>query len=73
MRHYVFEITLTDEDLKGDEMWEEIEKNTNSEGILELTEALQKALLGEFALLSPYDEEVAKKAVKLQRFSMSVD
>lgn len=73
MRHYVFEITLTDEDLKGDEMWEEIEKNTNSEGIQELTEALQKALIGEFTLLSPYDEEVAKNAVKLKTFSMSVD
>jgi hypothetical protein len=68
MRKYVFEITLTDEDLMGDEMWEEMERETNSDCVAELSEALQKALLGEFTLLAPHDEEIAKGAVRLKSF-----
>ena len=69
MRKYVFEITITDEDLKGDEMWEEMINNTNSECIAELQKALQEALLGEFTLFAPHDEETAKEAVKLKSFN----
>jgi len=71
MKKYVFEITLTEEDLKGDEMWEDIISKTNSEGILELTKALQESLLGQFTILSPDDEEVAKNAIKLKEFTDS--
>jgi len=70
MKKYTFEITLTDEDLKGDEMWEEMERNSNSNCIAELTEALQEALTGQFTLLTPDAEgdEIAKRAVKLKSF-----
>ena len=68
MKKYVFEITLTDQDLMGDELWEDMEKETNSECVAELTDALQKALLGEFTLLAPHDGEIAKGAVKLKSF-----
>ncbi len=69
MKKYVFEITLTEEDLCGDEMWEEMMSETNSEGVAELTEALQKSLLGEFTLLPPDGEEIAKGAVRLKSFT----
>ena len=69
MRKYVFEITLTEADLCGDELWEEIMSETNSEGIAELTKALQESLLGEYTLLAPHDEEIAKGAVKLKSFT----
>ncbi len=69
MKKYVFEITLTEEDLSGDEMWEEIMDETSSEGVAELQKALSESLLGKFTLLSPYDEEIAKKAVKLKSFT----
>ena len=69
MKKYVFEITLTENDLNGDEMWEEIMRDTNSEGVAELTKALQESLLGEFTLLAPHDEEIAKEAVKLKSFT----
>ncbi len=69
MKKYVFEITLTEEDLCGDEMWEEMMSNTNSGGVAELTEALQQSLLGEFTLLPPDADEIAKGAVKLKSFS----
>ena len=71
MKKYVFEITLTEEDLCGDEMWEDIMSETNSEGVAELTKALQESLLGQYALL-PSDsdgEEIAKGAVKLKSFT----
>ena len=68
MKKYVFEITLTEEDLCGDEMWENIMSETNSEGVAELIEALRGALLGEFTLLPPDGEEIAKGAVKLKSF-----
>lgn len=42
---------------------------TNSEGVAELTKALQESLLGEFTLLSPHDEDIAKEAVKLKSFT----
>jgi hypothetical protein len=71
MKKYVFEITLTEEDLCGDEMWEGIMNETNSEGVAELTRALQESLLGQFTLLSPHDEEVAKEAVKLKSYTDS--
>ena len=71
MKKYVFEITLTEEDLKGDEMWEGIMDETNSEGVAELTRALQESLTGQFTLLTPDSdgEEIAKKAVKLKSFT----
>jgi len=69
MKKYVFEITLTEEDLCGDEMWEEIMDETNSEGVAELTKALQEALLGDFTLLPPHGDEIAKGAVKLKSFT----
>jgi len=69
MKKYVFEITLTENDLNGDEMWEEIMRDTNSEGVAELTKALQESLLGEFTLLAPHDKEIAKEAVKLKSFT----
>lgn len=71
MKKYVFEITLTEDDLCGDEMWEDIMNETSSEGVAELTRALQESLLGQFTLLSPYDEEIAKDAVKLKSFTDS--
>lgn len=67
MRKYVFEITLTDEDLMGDEMWEELERETNSECVAELQEALQQALMGDFTLF--HEEDDAKNAVKLKSFT----
>jgi len=69
MKKYVFEITLTENDLNGDEMWEEIMRDTNSEGVAELTKELQESLLGEFTLLAPHDQEIAKEAVKLKSFT----
>lgn len=68
MRKYVFEITLTDEDLMGDEMWEDMERVTNTDCIAELTEALQQALTGDFTLMTPGDER-AKEVVKLKSFN----
>lgn len=44
MKKYVFEITLTDQDLMGDEMWEDMKRETNSECVAELTEALKKSI-----------------------------
>jgi hypothetical protein len=69
MKKYVFEITLTDQDLMGDEMWEGIMNETNSEGVAELTKALQEALLGDYTLLPPHGDEIAKEAVKLKSFT----
>lgn len=69
MRKYVFEITLTENDLCGDELWEEIMGETNSEGVAELTKALQESLMGEYVLLAPDNEEIAKSAVKLKSFT----
>jgi len=71
MKKYVFEITLTEDDLAGDEMWEEMMEKTNSEGVAELKDALQQALLGEFTLFSPHKEEEVKEAVKLKSYSDS--
>ena len=69
MKKYVFDITLTEDDLCGDEMWEDIMNETNSEGVAELTKALQESLTGEFTLLAPHDDEIAKNAVKLKSFT----
>ena len=69
MKKYVFEITLTEEDLCGDEMWEEIMDETNSKGVAELTKYLQGALLGEITILPPHGDEIAKGAVKLKSFT----
>lgn len=71
MRKYVFEITLTEEDLCGDEMWEGIMGDTSSEGVAELTKALQESLTGQFTLLTPDSdgEEIARGAVKLKSFT----
>ena len=69
MKKYVFEITLTEEDLSGDELWEGIMENTTSEGVSEIKEALQEALLGNYTLFSQYKEDEAKESVKLKSFS----
>jgi hypothetical protein len=69
MKKYVFEITLTEEDLCGDEMWEDMMSRTNSEGVAELIKALRGALLGEFTLLPPDADEIARGAVKLKSFT----
>lgn len=69
MKKYVFEITLTEEDLCGDEMWESIMNETNSEGVAELTQALRESLLGQYALLPPDGEDIAKGAVRLKSFT----
>lgn len=69
MKKYVFEITLTEQDLCGDEMWEDIMNETDSEGVAELTKALQDSLIGEFTLLAPHNGDIAKGAVKLKSFT----
>lgn len=67
MKKYVFEITLTEESLQGDELWESIMDETNSEGVAEISEGIQQALMGEYAFF--VDKELAKEAVKLKSFT----
>lgn len=63
MKKYTFQIKLTEEDLKGDEFWEEIIKKDPS-GIVGLTEAIkyciQDQLLG--------GQELSEDAIKLIKF-----
>jgi len=51
-------------------MWEGIINETNSEGVAELTKALQESLTGEFNLLTPdgTGQDIVKGAVKLKSF-----
>jgi len=44
MKKFVFELTLTEEDLAGDEFWEDAIKNDGT-GIADLTELLETMIL----------------------------
>ena len=67
MREYKFEITLSENDLAGDEFWELIQAKTTSEGIAELRDHLADGMMGN--IFPPGDKDLALKSIKLKEFT----
>jgi predicted methyltransferase MtxX (methanogen marker protein 4) len=62
MKQFKFEITLTDQDLMGDEFWEEALKRDGT-GIAELTETIEQMIEDSNLIVS--SDKTPKDVIKL--------
>jgi len=62
MKQFKFEITLTDQDLMGDEFWEEALKRDGT-GIAELTETIEQMIADSNIIVS--SDKTPKNVIKL--------
>jgi hypothetical protein len=64
---YKFEVTLSEHELDGDEMWEDILEKTESEGVAEVTKLILDCLTSDVIMFHG-DEDDVKHMVKLKEF-----